>query len=53
MNLPSLTWLLSAENIVKRSGTNEVLRGVTVCACKGDVTSKFGASGSGKSTFLR
>jgi histidine transport system ATP-binding protein len=30
-----------------------VLRGVTVRARKGDVISMIGASGSGKSTFLR
>ena len=47
------TWLLEAENISKRFGQNEVLRGVTVRARQGDVISMIGASGSGKSTFLR
>ena len=46
-------WLLEAENIVKRYGQNEVLRGVSARAKKGDVISMIGASGSGKSTFLR
>jgi len=46
-------WLLEADHIVKRYGKNEVLRGVSVRARKGDVISMIGASGSGKSTFLR
>jgi arginine/ornithine transport system ATP-binding protein len=46
-------WLLEAQDIVKRFGTNEVLRGVTLRARQGDVISMIGASGSGKSTFLR
>ena len=45
--------LLLAENIVKRFGNHEVLRGVSVRAAQGDVISMIGASGSGKSTFLR
>jgi ABC-type histidine transport system ATPase subunit len=45
--------LLEAENITKRFGTNEVLKGVSVRARQGDVISMIGASGSGKSTFLR
>jgi len=46
-------WLLQAEGIVKRFGQNEVLSGVSVRARQGDVISMIGASGSGKSTFLR
>ena len=46
-------WLLQAEGIVKRFGNHEVLRCVTVRAQRGDVISMIGASGSGKSTFLR
>jgi arginine/ornithine transport system ATP-binding protein len=46
-------WLLQAEDIHKRFGTHEVLRGVSVRARQGDVISMIGASGSGKSTFLR
>ncbi len=46
-------WLLEATDIVKRFGANEVLRGVSVRARQGDVIAMIGASGSGKSTFLR
>ncbi len=45
--------LLIAENIRKRFGNNEVLKGVTVRAQQGDVIAMIGSSGSGKSTFLR
>ena len=45
--------VLAAEGIVKRYGTVGVLDGVTVRARAGDVVSLIGASGSGKSTFLR
>jgi arginine/ornithine transport system ATP-binding protein len=45
--------LLVAEGIVKRFGTNEVLKGVGVTARQGDVIAMIGSSGSGKSTFLR
>jgi len=45
--------LLEADGIVKRFGANEVLKGVSVRARQGDVISMIGASGSGKSTFLR
>ncbi|KPF49434.1 amino acid transporter [beta proteobacterium AAP51] len=53
MNQNTAPWLLQAENIVKRYGTHEVLRGVSVRARQGDVISMIGSSGSGKSTFLR
>ena len=45
--------LLIADQIVKRFGNNEVLKGVSIRAAKGDVISMIGSSGSGKSTFLR
>jgi len=45
--------VLQADNIRKRFGSNEVLRGVSVLAHAGDVISMIGSSGSGKSTFLR
>ncbi len=45
--------ILQGLDIHKRFGTNEVLRGVSVTAEKGDVISMIGSSGSGKSTFLR
>ncbi|MBW9116329.1 ATP-binding cassette domain-containing protein [Rhizobium cauense] len=44
---------LSATDIHKSYGHHEVLKGVTLNAHAGDVISMIGASGSGKSTFLR
>lgn len=44
---------LRVENIHKRFGTHEVLKGVSLTAHAGDVISIIGSSGSGKSTFLR
>jgi arginine/ornithine transport system ATP-binding protein len=44
---------LQAQDIHKRFGTNEVLKGVSLTARAGDVISIIGSSGSGKSTFLR
>ena len=44
---------LVVENLFKRFGRHEVLRGVSLEAKKGDVISIIGSSGSGKSTFLR
>ncbi len=44
---------LIARDIHKRYGDHEVLKGVSLDAKKGDVISIIGASGSGKSTFLR
>lgn len=44
---------LVAQDIHKRFGSLEVLRGLTVKADEGDVIALIGSSGSGKSTFLR
>ncbi len=44
---------LVAENIHKRFGTLEVLKGISLTAREGDVIALLGSSGSGKSTFLR
>lgn len=44
---------LSVRDLHKRYGATDVLRGVSLEAGKGDVISLIGASGSGKSTFLR
>ena len=41
------------EDLHKRFGELEVLKGVSLVAREGDVVSMIGASGSGKSTFLR
>lgn len=45
--------VLDARNIKKRFGDTDVLKGVSLQAHPGDVISILGASGSGKSTFLR
>ena len=44
---------ISVRNICKSFGTVEVLRGISLDAQEGDVISILGASGSGKSTFMR
>ena len=44
---------LQIEDIHKRFGNNEVLRGVSLSADAGDVIAIIGSSGSGKSTLLR
>ena len=44
---------LTVEGLHKRYGDHEVLKGVSLKAKTGDVVSLIGASGSGKSTFLR
>ncbi|SMG23136.1 ABC transporter ATP-binding protein [Paraburkholderia susongensis] len=44
---------LSARNIHKSFGDHHVLKGISLDAHEGDVISILGASGSGKSTFLR
>ena len=44
---------LVVENLHKRYGKSEVLRGVSLRAKAGSVISIIGSSGSGKSTFLR
>jgi ABC-type histidine transport system ATPase subunit len=50
---PVASAVLEVENIHKRFGGNEVLKGVSLSARCGDVISILGSSGSGKSTFLR
>ena len=44
---------LIVEDLHKSFGSAEVLKGVSLTACKGDVISILGSSGSGKSTLLR
>ena len=45
--------LIQVKNLQKSFGANTVLDGVTVDIYRGDVVCVIGASGSGKSTFLR
>jgi polar amino acid transport system ATP-binding protein len=45
--------IVRAEQVRKRFGRNEVLRGVDLEVTKGEVVCLIGPSGSGKSTFLR
>ncbi|WP_071026464.1 amino acid ABC transporter ATP-binding protein [Peptoniphilus raoultii] len=45
--------ILKIENLEKTFGNNEVLKGISLDVNMGDVISIIGASGSGKSTFLR
>lgn len=44
--------ILEANNIRKRYGTLEVLKGVSLSVNKGEIVSLVGPSGAGKSTFL-
>jgi octopine/nopaline transport system ATP-binding protein len=51
--LPNDQDALTTIDIHKRFGRIEVLKGLSVTAKKGEVIAMLGASGSGKSTFLR
>lgn len=50
--MPSPT-MISTKGLIKRYNTLEVLKGIDFKAYEGEVISILGASGSGKSTFLR
>ena len=45
--------LLRVNDLHKKFGKLEVLKGVNLDVCKGDVVAIIGPSGCGKSTFLR
>jgi polar amino acid transport system ATP-binding protein len=45
--------MIEVEGLVKRYGSVEVLRGVTLGVAQGEVAAIIGPSGGGKSTFLR
>jgi polar amino acid transport system ATP-binding protein len=47
------TPMVLADNVGKKFGHHEVLKGVDLSVAKGDVTCLLGPSGSGKSTLLR
>ena len=53
MNTPATPQMLFVDNLHKQYGDNEVLKGVSLRANRGDVISVIGSSGSGKSTMLR
>ena len=48
-----MSTVISAQNVRKRFGDHEVLRGISVDLAEHEVVCLIGASGSGKSTLLR
>ena len=44
---------VEVDGLYKNFGELEVIKGISLTACEGDVVSIIGSSGSGKSTFLR
>ena len=51
--MDNLNATLVVEDLHKYFGSDEVLKGISLEAYEGDVIAMMGASGSGKSTFLR
>ena len=45
--------IFKVDGLIKNFGSNKVLKGIDLTVTKGEVVSIIGASGSGKSTFLR
>ena len=53
MFMKEKTASIEIKDLHKSFGDNKVLKGISLCAYKGDVISVLGSSGSGKSTLLR
>src|SRR4026209_2256724 len=53
MTYPNAQAVVKVENLYKRFGELEVLRGINMEVDRGEVVVIFGRSGSGKSTLLR
>lgn len=51
--MPNSEALIKVSNLKKSFGLNDVLKGINLDICKGDVVAIIGPSGCGKSTFLR
>ena len=45
--------MITVNNLIKRHGSLEVIKGISLTVAKGDVAAIIGPSGGGKSTFLR
>jgi ABC-type polar amino acid transport system ATPase subunit len=45
--------MIVVDNLVKRHGQNEVIRGISLNVARGEIAAVIGPSGGGKSTFLR
>ncbi|GIZ13213.1 amino acid ABC transporter ATP-binding protein [Pseudomonas sp. NCCP-436] len=53
MNASDQAWVIQAQDVQKRFGELEILKGVSLNVRRGEVVVLIGASGSGKTTFIR